>query len=205
MRTFMRLLTTVALLTPLTACDQGDDSITPAPERPAVGAVAGTVSVEGEGVSGITVQLGGTASASTTTGANGAYSFPDVVEGNYSVMIGTIPADYAFAATTQNVTIRTTGQVATADFNGAWVRTASVLVQVQRGDGSPVATSVNLRGEDVDQTLSTDAQGTMLFTALKRGEYTARASISRRRSCRSRRPRRRRSTSWASASCCRRR
>ncbi|MGA1036110.1 MAG: carboxypeptidase-like regulatory domain-containing protein, partial [Ilumatobacteraceae bacterium] len=95
-----------------------------------------------------------------------------VIAGNYVLNLGDIPADYAFPTTTQSVTIATQGQSVTADFNGSWVRTASVLVNVERADGSGVATNVRLQGEGEDQTLGTNAQGTVTFSGLKTGDYT---------------------------------
>jgi len=172
MRKLHKLLMAALVIAPLTACDEGNDTITPAPPAPAIGTVSGTVAVEGSGVAGITVQLAGASAASTTTGSNGSYSFANVVEGNYSVTISGISGDYAFATTSQTVTVNTNGQTVSADFNGSWVRTASVLVNVERADGQGVATTVTLAGEGATQSLGTNAQGTVTFSGLKKGAYT---------------------------------
>jgi len=172
MRKLHKLLMAALVIAPLTACDEGNDTIAPAPPAPAIGTVSGTVAVEGTGVAGITVQLAGASAASTTSGSNGAFSFANVVEGNYSVTISGISGDYAFATTSQTVTINTNGQTATADFNGSWVRTASVLVSVERADGSGVATTVTLAGDGASQSLGTNAQGAVTFGGLKKGAYT---------------------------------
>jgi hypothetical protein len=172
-RTLTRFLLLATVLLPIVACG-GDDSITPAPPAPIVGAITGTVAVEGTGVAGLTLQLGGEASAATTTGADGSFAFPDVLAGQYTLTLSGIPADYSFTGTTQAVTITTSGQVAGVDFNGSWVRTASVLVSVARADGTPEVTNVRLSSADeqYDQTLSTDAAGTITFRGLKMGDYT---------------------------------
>ncbi|MCB1246046.1 MAG: carboxypeptidase regulatory-like domain-containing protein, partial [Acidimicrobiia bacterium] len=171
MRKLNRLLMAALVLVPLAACDEGDDNIIETPD-PVVGTVSGTVSVEGTGLAGVTVQLAGSSSQSTTTGSNGSFSFANVVEGNYSVTLSSIPGDVVFSNTTQSVSINTTGQTATADFNGQYVRTASILVTVTRADGSGVVTNVRLQGDDVDQTLGTNAQGNVTFSGLKSGDYT---------------------------------
>lgn len=170
MRKLHRLLMAALVLVPLAACDEGDDP--QIIDEPAVGTVSGTIAVEGEGLAGVTVQLAGSSSQSTTTGSDGSFSFANVVEGNYSVTLSGIPADVVFSNTTQSVSIATDGQVATADFNGQYVRTASVLVNVTRADGSGVVTNVRLQGDGVDQTLGTNAQGTVTFSGLRSGDYT---------------------------------
>ncbi|MEQ9570457.1 MAG: SdrD B-like domain-containing protein, partial [Longimicrobiales bacterium] len=151
MRKLHKLLMAALVLVPLAACDEGDDDPVVIDE-PAVGTVSGTVSVENEGLAGVTVQLAGASSQSTTTGSDGSFSFANVVEGNYSVTLSSIPGDVVFSNTTQQVSIATDGQVATADFNGQFVRTASILVTVTRADGSGVVTNVRLQGDDVDST-----------------------------------------------------
>lgn len=171
MRKLHRLLMAALVLVPLAACDEGDNDPIVVDE-PAVGTVSGTVSVEGQGLAGVTVQLAGSTSQSTTTGSNGAYSFASVVEGNYSVTLSSIPGDVVFSNTTQSVSIATDGQTATADFNGQFVRTASILVTVTRADGSGVVTNVRLQGNSVDQTLGTNAQGNVTFSGLRSGDYT---------------------------------
>jgi hypothetical protein len=156
------------LLVPLAACDEGDDGVAP---TPAVGTISGTVSVEGTGLAGVTVSLAGASASSTTSGADGSYSFTNVLEGNYSVTLSSIPSDVVFQQTTQTVTIATDGQAVTADFNGDYVRTASILVVVTRG-GEGVTTTVDLTGEGVDQSLGTNQNGQVQFTGLRAGTYT---------------------------------
>jgi hypothetical protein len=173
MRKLNRLLMAALVLVPLAACDEGDDTIAPVDPPTPVGTVSGNVMVEGAGLAGVTVQLAGATSQSTTTAANGSYSFANVVEGNYSITLSGIPGDVVFSNTTQSVSIATDGQTATADFNGQFVRTASVLVTVTRADGSGVVTNVRLQGQGVDQTLGTSAQGNVTFSGLKGGSYTA--------------------------------
>ncbi len=173
MRKLHKLLIAALVLTiPVAACDEGNNSVGPTETPPAVGTVSGTVSVEGTGLAGVTVALAGASAQSTTSGADGSYSFSNVLEGNYSVTLSAVPADVVFSQTTQSVGITTDGQVAQADFNGQYVRTASVLVSVTRNGGEGIATSVQLTGMGVDQTLGTNANGQVQFTGLRSGTYT---------------------------------
>ncbi len=168
MRKLHKLLMAALVLVPLAACDEGDNSVTP---DPVVGTVSGTVAVEGTGLAGVTVALAGASSQSTTTGANGGYTFTNVVEGNYSVTLSSIPEGVVFSQTSQSVSISSSGATATADFNGQYVRTASILVSVTAG-GDGVATSVRLQGAGVDQTLGTNSNGQVQFSGLRAGSYT---------------------------------
>jgi sugar lactone lactonase YvrE len=47
--------------------------------------ISGTVTQNGSGLSGVTVSLSGTSTASTTTDANGNYSFGDLAKGSYTI------------------------------------------------------------------------------------------------------------------------
>lgn len=172
MRKLTKLLALALVVAPVTACDEGSDTIVPPTPDPIFGTVTGTVAVEGAGVAGITVQLAGASAASTTTSSDGRYFFDDVPGGAHTVSISGISGDYSFAATSQSVTIGTDRQRTTVDFNGSWVRTASLLVVVQRAGGQGVPTTILLQGEGESQTLSTDPQGMVTFTGLRKGRYT---------------------------------
>ena len=69
---FTGIASLAAALAVMPACDDDDDGggITPPPVV-IVGSVMGTVSVEGTGLAGVTVNLVGAASQSATTGAGG--------------------------------------------------------------------------------------------------------------------------------------
>ena len=123
-------------------CGGDDDPVMPVepdPVEPApiVGTVSGTVSVEGSGLAGVNVSA---ASQSATTGSNGAYSFANVPAGTHSVQISGAPADVAFGSTAKPVTIATSGQMATADFDGTYIRTSIITGSVTAGGEGVVAT-----------------------------------------------------------------
>ena len=134
----MKLLrfATVALLTGalMVACDDDDAGtpvtpVTPVAPAPIFGTVSGTVSVEGSGLAGVTVNLVGAASQSATTGSSGGYSFDNVPAGTHGVQLSGAPAEVTFVSTSTVVTIITSGQTATADFSGNYIRTSTISGQ----------------------------------------------------------------------------
>ena len=111
-------LTGIVLIAALTtAC--GED-----PPVPVEGSVSGTVTLEGAGLSDVTVDLSG--GESTSTGGDGTYSFSNVIEGSYTVTISGYPADAEFSETSQSVSINEANRSPTADFAGTYTRTSSV-------------------------------------------------------------------------------
>ncbi len=171
----------VALLTGalMVACDD-DDAVTPvapAPVAPApiFGSVSGTVSVEGSGLPGVSVNLVGAASQSATTGSSGGYSFGNVPTGTHGVQISGAPADVAFVSTATVVTISTSGQTATADFSGNYIRTSSITGSVTAGGEGVVATVTATGGGMLmsEQAVvgSSDTNGDFALTGLRAGTY----------------------------------
>ncbi len=178
---------TVALLTGalVVACDDDEAVVapvtpvappTPTAPAPIFGTVSGTVSVEGSGLSGVAVNLLGAASQSSTTGSSGGYSFGNVPAGTHGVNISGGPADVAFVTTATVVTITTSGQTATADFAGNYIRTSSISGTVTAGDEGVVAT-VTASGTgmlmDEDPAVgSSNTDGDFELTGLRGGGYT---------------------------------
>ena len=74
----------------------------------------------------MSVTLVGATSQSATTGAGGAYSFTGVEAGSYGVAISDFPADVSFSTVSKTTSITSQGQVATVDFSGSYIRTATV-------------------------------------------------------------------------------
>ena len=159
----LKLLVAAALLgLPLAACEEGT-----AP--PPVGQIDGQVVIEGEGIDGVSVTL--SSGAATTTSGGGHFSFMDVEGGTYTITISGYPDDASFNATTAEVTIATSGQMADANFSGSWIRTASLMGMVTvEGEGLPGIT-VSVAGRQEEQML-TDDNGQYTFTGLRAGNYT---------------------------------
>ena len=154
------------LLVPLAACDEGTP---PVP----VGMIDGQVSIEGQGVDGVTVTM--STGAATTTANGGRFSFASVDGGTYTLTISNYPADASFTSTSQPATIATDGQTATVNFSGTYIRTASIIgsVTVERTGLSGV--TVRISGT-ADQATQTDANGQYTFTSLRAGTYEVEVS-----------------------------
>ena len=97
------------------------------------GSISGTISIDGVGASGITVDLTGLASASVVTDGAGAYSFLDLEPGAYTVAIsGTDTELVDFDATTRDVTLEG-GQQRNVDFEGTPTGIQRVMVYAYYG------------------------------------------------------------------------
>ena len=154
------------LLVPLAACDEGTP---PVP----VGMIDGQVSIEGQGVDGVTVTV--STGATTTTAGGGRFSFANIDGGTYTVAISNYPADASFTSTSQSATIATDGQTATVNFSGTYIRTASIIGSVTVESTGLSGVTVRISGE-ADQATQTDANGQYAFTQLRAGVYEVEVS-----------------------------
>jgi hypothetical protein len=153
----------LAALVAFAACDEGTDVVV-TPE--VTGEIAGIVTIEGAGAAGVTV----TASFGETkvTDGSGAYSFTGVPAGAYTLTISGFASDATFSSTSKAASITTTGQVATVNFDGAYVRTAAILGSVCAGGSCLKDVTVSI---GTKSTL-TDANGQYAFSGLRAGTYT---------------------------------
>ena len=118
---------------------------------------------------GVSVTL--SSGAATTTSGGGHFTFADVEGGTYTITISGYPDDASFDQTTAEVTIAQADQTINRNFNGSWIRTASLTGMVTvEGVGLPGVT-VSVAGRQDAQTL-TDANGQFTFTGLRAGNYT---------------------------------
>ena len=162
------LATAVLLVLPiLAAC--GDGPLPP----PATGSIAGQVSIEGTGADGVSVNLSN--GASTTTAGGGNYRFDGVQAGSYTVTISGFPADASFDATSASVTIPENGGSVTQNFQGSYIRTASVMGTVTVEGAGLSGVTVRLSGMADAQT-ATDMSGQYAFTGLRAGTYAVEIS-----------------------------
>ncbi len=167
MSRFTKLLAAVALLgIPLAACDEGT-------VPPPVGSISGTVSIEGTGVDGVSVNLSN--GNSTTTAGGGSYRFDNVEGGAYTVTISGFPSDATFDATSAAATISSAGQSVTLNFTGAYIRTASVMGSVTVENMGLPGVTVTLTGVS-SATATTDDSGQYAFTGLRMGSYSVEIS-----------------------------
>ena len=135
-------------------------------------AVAGQVSVEGSGLSGVTVSLQGMgADEEQMTDAGGQYTFSNLRAGEYQLAISGYDADeYGFTTTSATVRVEH-GRTANVPFEGIMLRTASIMGQVSiEGEGLADVT-VSLSGEGESQTAMTNEAGQYAFTELPAGNF----------------------------------
>ena len=134
--------------------------------------ISGSVTVDGEGMPGVTVTLSGGADDSMETGDDGSYGFGDLRKGAYTVSI-TNPdeARYAFDGTSRSVSLAV-GQAQSVSFTGSMVRTSSISGRVGINDGTGLpGVTVTLSGAKDDEA-TTGVGGVYAFTELGEGDYT---------------------------------
>ena len=170
----------VALLALIGVVGCDDDAVVtpvapPPTPAPILGTVSGTVSVEGSGLAGVIVNLSGAASQSASTGSSGGYSFDNVPAGTHSVQISGAPDEVTFGSIATAVTITTSGQAATADFSGNYIRTSIIEGSVTAGGEGVVATVTasgagSLMSEQANSG-SSNADGDFELAGLRAGTY----------------------------------
>ena len=163
----LKLLAAAMLLALPIAC--GD----PVDPPPPTGSIDGLVSVEGQGVDGVSVTLSNGATAITANG--GMYRFDGVEAGAYTVTISNYPDDATFDQTSSAATIATDGENVTVNFPGSWIRTSAIMGTVMVENQGLGGVTVKLSGMSNSETL-TDASGQYAFTGLRAGNYTVEIS-----------------------------
>ena len=154
--------------------------------------ISGRVSVEGMGISGVTVNLAGAAEASTDTDASGQYAFAGLVEGTYVVsMSNPDEVSYSFDEMMATIVLGDS-QAAIQNFEGTHTRTASVsgkmFLDEEPNDGMYTANEpafahegipVLLQGPGVTDVTpgATMADGTFTFPNLRAGSYRVLVNI----------------------------
>ena len=133
--------------------------------------IMGQVSVEGEGLAGVTVSLAGEGEeGTTTTDAGGLYAFSKLKAGDYSVAIsGYDTDDYEFATTSENVTV-STGETANIPFEGTLLRTSGISGRVSVEGTGLDGVEVTLAGA-AEATSMTANGGQYAFAGLAEGTY----------------------------------
>jgi hypothetical protein len=126
--------------------------------------ISGTIS--GAVVSGVTLNLSGTSTASTTTDVSGNYVFAGLSNGGYTVTPG--DAGFTFTPASQLATVND-ANVPGIDFTSAAIPTYSISGTVFGPVVSGV--TVNLSGTSSGAT-TTDASGNFTFAGLSNGSYT---------------------------------
>lgn len=175
MKRYLRwfLLVAIAVM-PLAfaACD--DDEGGEGPPEEITGTIRGTVTAEGQGLSGVTVNLSGPTSSTTQTGSDGSYTFSNVPDGTYSVDIGAV-SNAVFSTSSKVVVIQTQDQVATVNFQGQFLRNSRIEGVVTARGSAVSGVTVTLSGAGSGSTL-TNSSGSFTFENLAAGDYTVEIS-----------------------------
>ena len=134
--------------------------------------IAGQVSVEGNGLAGVTISLQGMgADESENTDMGGQFTFSNLRAGEYQLAIsGFDTREYGFSTTSATVRVEH-GRTANVPFEGIMLRTASIMGQVSiEGEGLADVT-VSLSGEGESLTTMTDNSGQYAFSDLPAGNF----------------------------------
>lgn len=166
---FVAILLSIALA----ACGGGGDS---APTPAATYSISGTVTQSGgtTAVAGATIALSGASSASTTSAADGTYSFTGLTNGGYTVT----PTKTGSAFSPVSTAVSVSGaNVTNTNFTAAAAGTTTYSIS---GAVSGAATSgviITLTGAN-SGTAVTGPGGIYTFSGLVAGSYTLAASLS---------------------------
>jgi hypothetical protein len=125
--------------------------------------VTGTIS--GTGGTGVTVNLGGAASATTTTDASGNYNFSGLANGSYTITPSN--TGFVFAPATQGITVA--GSNLTVPTFTATVRTFTITGTISGAGGN--GATVSLSG-GATATTTANASGAYTFSGVTNGAYT---------------------------------
>ena len=135
--------------------------------------IAGTVTVEGHAIAGVTVTVTGgpkDEEHTRTTNDAGYYMVDELHAGDYAVAISDFDAnEYEFEATTQSISVGLR-ETATVAFQGELLRTAGISGRVSVEGMGLDGINVTLSG-DADMTMMTADGGQYAFTGLAEGDY----------------------------------
>ena len=135
-------------------------------------AIMGTVTVENEGLSGVTVTITGVSDSETLTDANGQYAFTGLRAGNYTVEIsGFDEDDVAFSSVAATAALAV-GESKVVPFEGTYLRTSAITGQVSVEGTGLADVTVSMQGRDEERTATTNAAGQYTFSELRSGDYS---------------------------------
>ena len=134
--------------------------------------IAGQVSVEGNGLAGVTVSLQGMGDDDEqNTDVGGQFTFSNLRAGQYQLAISGYDTDeYGFSTTSATIRVEH-GRTANVPFEGIMLRTAGIMGRVSvEGEGLADVT-VSLSGEGESHTTMTDNSGQYAFSDLPAGNF----------------------------------
>ena len=135
-------------------------------------AIMGTVTVENEGLGGVTVKLSGMSNSETLTDASGQYAFTGLRAGNYTVEISGFDEDDVAFGSTASTAMIAVGESKVVPFEGTYLRTAGVTGQVTVGNNPLADVTVSLQGRGEEREATTNGAGQFTFSELRSGDYS---------------------------------
>ncbi len=135
--------------------------------------ISGQIVASGTGLSGVTVALSGTSTATTSTDSSGNYSFASLAAGTYTVT----PSRNGYAFTPPNQTFTNISSNQTASFTAAAAATYTISGQITASGMGLSGVTVALSGAST-ATTTTDSSGNYSFVSLASGTYTVTPSRS---------------------------
>ena len=133
--------------------------------------IMGTVTVENEGLGGVTVKLSGTGESEWLTDGNGQYAFTGLRAGNYTIEIsGFDDEDVSFGSSSSAATVAV-GESKVVSFEGTYLRTSGILGQVTADNQPQEAVTVSLQGRGENRSMTTNSAGQYSFDGLRSGDY----------------------------------
>ena len=135
-------------------------------------AITGAVTVENDGLNGVTVKLSGVSDSETQAGADGRYTFSGLRAGSYTIEISGFDAnDIVFGSTSSTVTVAV-DESKVVNFEGTYLRTSTIMGQVSV-EGSPLeGVTVSLQGKGENRTDTTNSAGQYMLEDLRSGDYS---------------------------------
>ena len=134
--------------------------------------ITGRVTREGSGLQGVTINLSGISSKSTTTGSAGTYSFTGLANGRYTIA----PTLTGYTFTPGNKTADLNGTNA-GGMDFASVPSGYSISGLLTGEGSDISgVAVSLSGA-ASRSTAVDSGGNYSFTGLANGKYTITPSL----------------------------
>ncbi|OGS21519.1 MAG: hypothetical protein A2252_00065 [Elusimicrobia bacterium RIFOXYA2_FULL_39_19] len=130
--------------------------------------VSGSVTDGSNGITGVTVDLGGLSNGSAATSGSGAFSFSSLSTGTYVIT----PKKTNWVFTPQSSTITVTTDLTNQNFTGVNIASQAISGYIKSSSSIPIAgVSVALSGQ-ASSTTVTDGNGYYRFTELLIGTYT---------------------------------
>ena len=133
--------------------------------------ISGRVTLNGSGLSGVTVSLQGT-SFTTVTGSDGTYSLTGVSNGSYTIIPSL--AGYTFTPASRSVNVNNS-DVAGQDF-AATAQSHTISGRVTLNGGGLSGVTVSLQGTS-SNSATTNSDGNYAFTGVQNGLYTVTPSL----------------------------